>query len=30
MNSVALVVPCHNEAARLNPAAFLEALDKHP
>ena len=30
MTSVALVVPCHNEAARLNPAAFLEALDNHP
>ena len=30
MNTIALVVPCHNEAVRLNPTAFLEALDRFP
>lgn len=30
MNTLALVVPCHNEAARLRPGDFLDALARTP
>lgn len=30
MNTVSLVIPCHNEAARLSKSAFLDALEKWP
>ena len=30
MTTLAIVVPCYNEEQRLNPSAFVEAVEKWP